>query len=72
MPFNLDFANSTILSCLFFINYWLKFLIPAVITQMFNSIAEFVIPKGIPTKETKAEMEMNPLIVEVTISKWSI
>ena len=51
--FNLDFANNIFSSCFFFffliINSY--FLIPAVITQCFNSIAETVIPKGIPTKE---------------------
>ena len=33
------------------------FLIPAVITQIFNPTAELVILTGIPTKEAKAEME---------------
>ena len=33
------------------------FLIPAVIAQIFNPIAELVIPIGIPTKEAKEEME---------------
>ena len=32
----------------------------------------FKIPIGIPTKEAKEEIEMHPVIVEVTISKWSI
>ena len=31
------------------------FLIPAVIVQIFNSIAELVIPIAIPTKEAKSE-----------------
>ena len=32
----------------------MPFLIPAVITQIFNPIAELVIPVEIPTKEAKA------------------
>ena len=35
----------------------LCFLIAAVIAQIFNPIAELIIPIGIPTKEAKAEME---------------
>ena len=46
-------------------------LIPAAIAQIFKLIAEFVIPIGIPTKEAKAEMETFPVILEVTINKWS-
>ena len=56
MILNLDFANNNILSCFFFffliIGLW--YLIPAVISQFFNPIAELVIPKGIPNKEAKA------------------
>ena len=53
--FNLDFANNAILSCFFFffLIMDLYFLIPVVITQIFNPIAELVIPIGIPIKETK-------------------
>ena len=50
----------------------LCFLIPAVIAQIFNLIAELVIPIGIPTKEAKAEMETHPVIVEAKIRKCSI
>ena len=59
MQFNLYFANNTILSCFFpfFLVIDLYFLIPAVIVQMFNPIAELVIPTGIPTKEEKADVE---------------
>ena len=53
---------------LLFIYYWLYFLIPAVTTQIFNPIAELVISIGIPTKEAKAEIEMHPVIEEVTVS----
>ena len=68
----LNFANNTILSCFFFLIMGLYFLIPAVIILIFNIISELVIPIGIPTKEQKVEMETHPVIVEVTISKWSI
>ena len=50
----------------------LYFIIPAVITQIFNPIAELIIPIGIPTKESKAEMEMHPVTVQIKISKCSI
>ena len=43
-----------------------------VITQIFNPIAELVIPIGISTKEAKVEMGTHPVSVEITISKWSI
>ena len=56
---------------LLFLNYSL-ILIPAAITQNFNSIAELVIPIGIPTKEAKAEMDKHPITLEIKISKWSI
>ena len=51
--FNLDFANNTILSCLFFffLIIDLYFLIHAVIAHIFNPIAELVLPIGIPPKE---------------------
>ena len=51
--FNLDFANNTILSCLFFffLIIDLYFLIHAVIVHIFNPIAELVLPIGIPPKE---------------------
>ena len=39
---------------------------------MFNPIAELVIPKGIPSKEAKAEIEIHPAIVEDKIRKCSI
>ena len=70
--FNLDFASDTILSCSFFLIIDLYFLISAVIAQIFNPIAELVIPIGIPIKEAKAEMETHPVIVEAKIRKCSI
>ena len=71
MLFNLDFANNTSLSCLFFffLVIDLYFFIPAVVTQIFNPIAELVIPIGIPTKEAKIEMKTHAVIVEITISE---
>ena len=65
MLFNLDFASNTILSCFSFylLTIDLYFLIPAVIAQVFNPIAELVIPIGIPTKEAKVETETHPVIV---------
>ena len=53
MLFNLDFANNTLLSCFFFffLIIDLYFLIPAFIAQIFNPIAELVIPIG---QEAKA------------------
>ena len=65
MLFNLDFARNAILSCLFFffLIIDLYFLVPAVIAEMFNAIAELVIPLGIPIKEAKTEIQINPVIV---------
>ena len=46
MLFNLEFISSTILSCFFFffLIIDLYFLIPGAIAQIFNPIAELVIP----------------------------
>ena len=41
-------------------NYFL--IVPAVIAQTFNPIAELVILIGIPIKEAKAEIEIDPLL----------
>ena len=68
MLFNLDFANNIILSCFFFFIIDLHILIPAVITQIFNPIAEPLIPIGILTK-AKAETERSLIIVEITINE---
>ena len=74
MLLNLDFANDTVFLCFFFffLIIALNFLIPVVIAQIFNPIAELIIPIGIPTKKAKGEMETHPVIVEIAISKWSI
>ena len=74
MLFNLDFANNTILPCFFFffLIIDLKFLNPAVIAQIFNHIAELLIPIEIPSKEAKAEFEIHPSTAESKIRKYSI
>ena len=76
MVFNLEiyFVSNTILICffLFFLFIDLYFLIPVVIIKIFNPIAELVIPIGILTKEAKAEMEGQPVLVEIQISECSI
>ena len=74
MLFYLDFADNTILSCFFFffVITDLYLFIPAVIEQIFNPTAEFVIPIGIPIKEAKAEMKTHPIIVDAKIRKCSI
>ena len=73
MLFNSDFANNTILSCLFFfLIIGLYFLIPATIAQIFNPIAELVIPETIPNKEAKAEIEIHPVFVQAKKRKCSI
>ena len=46
----------------------LYFLIPGVIAQIFNTVAELVTPIGMATKEAKVEMETDPVIVEITTS----
>ena len=60
MLFDLDFDNNTISSCFFFfyLNIDLYFLIPAAVAQIFNPIAELLIPIGIPNKEPKADIKI--------------
>ena len=54
-----------ILLCFFFfLIIDLNFLISAVIAQVFNSIAELVIPIEIPSENEKAEIEMHPVTPE--------
>ena len=50
----------------------LGFLIPAVIAQIYNPVAEFIIPIGTPIKEAKAEIKIHSVIVETKIRKCSI
>ena len=58
MLFNSDFASNTVFLCfyLFFVIIDLYFLIAAVIAQIFNPIAELVVPIGIPTKLAKVDI----------------
>ena len=42
------------------------------IAQIFNPVAELLIPIKIPTIERKAEMETHPFTVETRTSKCSI
>ena len=74
MLFNLDFAKKFFLAFFFFFSLIidLYFLVPAIVAQIFNLIAELVIPIGISTKEAKAEMETHPVTVETKIRKYSI
>ena len=75
MLFNLDFANDTILSYFFLfliIVYLWWFLVPTVITQIFNPVAEILIPVEIPTKEVKAENNTHSVTVQIKISNYSI
>ena len=69
--FNLNFANNSILLCfyLFFLIFDSYFLIPTAIAQVFNSIAELVIPIGTPIKESKAEIGIHLVIAEAKIRK---
>ena len=57
--FNLDFAKNSILLCFFFFFLItdLYLLIPAVIAQVFNPVAELVIPTGIPIKKQKQKLK---------------
>ena len=56
----------------FSFQFGLYYIIPAVIAQIFNPIAELVIPIGIPSKKAKSDIEMLPVIVEDKIRKCSI
>ena len=56
-----------ILYVFFFLIIDLYFLIPAFISQIFNPIAELVVTLEIPSKETKLEVEIHPIIVEPKI-----
>ena len=49
----------------------LRFLILAVITQIFNATAELVILTGIPTIKANTQIETEPVIVEAKISMCS-
>ena len=74
MLFNLDFGNNTIFSCLlfFFFIIDLYFLIPGIIAQIVDPMAELVISIGIPSKEAQTEIEIHQVFVEAKIRKCSI
>ena len=55
----------------FFLIIDLYLLIPAVLAQTFNPIAELAISIGIPTKEAKAEIEIHLVTTEAKIRKSS-
>ena len=55
----------------FFLIIDLYLLIPAVLAQTFNPIAELAISIGIPTKEAKAEIEIHLVTAEAKIRKSS-
>ena len=72
MLFNLDFGNSTMLSCYFYflLIIDLYFLIPTAIAQIFNPIAELVSKQA--SKQAKVEVEIHPVFANAKIRKCSI
>ena len=62
--------------CIQFFFYFLiidlYLLIPAVIAQNFNPIAELEIPIEVPNKEAKTEIKTHPMIAEAKIRKCPI
>ena len=71
MLLNLVFARNTISSCFFFFFLIIDLycLIPAATAQISNPIAELVIPIEKPSEEAKAEIEIDPVFVEVEDEK---
>ena len=47
-----------------FLNYWFIVFNSCSYCTNFNPFAEFVIPVGIPRKETKTEFEIHPVTAE--------
>ena len=74
MVSNLYFASNTILSCffLFFLSIDLVFSVTGVIAQIYDPIAEFVIPIVTPANEEKIEIETQSVVIEIKISKCSM
>ena len=70
--FILTFAKNSILYCLFFLIIDLYFFNSCNHAQIFNPTEELAIPIGIPTKETKVEMETHPVTLEFKVSSCSI
>ena len=58
-----------------FFCFWildLYLLVAAVIAQTFDPIAELVIPIGMPSEETRAEIEIHPVTAKAKIRMCSI
>ena len=74
MLFNLDVANKAVLICFLFFLLIIDsfFSLTSVVSQFFNPIAELVISIGIPSKESKAEIEIRLVTVEPKIRKYSM
>ena len=74
MLFNLVFAKNTFFHefFLFFLIIGLHFLIPSVITQIFNPTVKLVIPTGIAMTEAKAKIETQLVNIEAKMSKCLI
>ena len=60
--FSLRYAKNTTLSC-FFVNYWIIIFNSDRYQKIFNPTAELAIPKRMPTKEAKGEIETQPVKV---------
>ena len=60
--FSLCYAKNTTLSC-FFVNYWIIIFNSGRFQKIFNPTAELAIPKRMPTKEAKGEIETQPVKV---------
>ena len=56
----------------FFLIIDLYFLILAIITQIFNSIAELITPLEMLIKEAKSEMEIHTVTAKTKLRKFSI
>ena len=50
----------------------LYFVMPVAILQVFNPLAELVIPIRISSKKANAEIKIHPVIAEIEIKKFSI
>ena len=75
MPFNLVFANNTVLSCFFFfffLNYWLIIFNSCTYYTNFMQISELGIPIRTSSKEAEAGIEIHPVTIETKIRKCSI
>ena len=72
LPYFLTLLLLTALSChvlFLFLNYRFTHLFAPVIAQIFNPIAEILIPIAIQSKESNAEIETHPLIAKAKMKK---